>query len=299
MREATRSGVDYLHTVTELLQRQRQAHPTYGIYQAAELQFWWARPRVTDDLDQLFWFDDDGRPVAAAVLNDFSQQGSLVYSEPMLCVFTLPDASTDMITTAVERALGHAAGLGFRTVEIEVATDDVVLQQLLTERAGAMKEPAVVEAWLDIDQRQAVTDLAEGYALRSRAEMDGEHHMAHETGEAFEERLQQGSLYRADLDLLVLDPTGELAAQAMLWFDPTTSIGVVEPVRTLDEHQGRGLSRHLLTSGLERLAELGVDRVSIGWEPDNEISGHLYRSIGWVPGVATDLWSCPTAPPDI
>ena len=297
MRETTRSGIDYLQTVTELLQRQRQAHPTYGIYQAAELQFWWARPRATDDLDQLFWFDEEGRPVAAAVLNDFSQNGSLVYGEPMLCPFTLPDASAETIQTVVERALDHAASLGFATVELEVATHDEVLQRALTERGGARTEPAVVEAWLDIDQRQAVTELAEGYTLRSRAEMDGGHHLAHETGAAFEERLHQGSLYRADLDLLVVDPMGNHAAHALFWFDPTTSIGAVEPVRTLDEHQQRGLSRHLLTSGLERVAALGAERVSIGWEPDNPASGHLYRSIGWVASVATDLWSCPTARP--
>lgn len=295
MREETRSGINYLHTVTELLQRQRLAHRTHGIYQAAELQFWWGRPRVTDDLDQLFWFDNDGRPVAAAVLNDFSQSGSLVYSEPMLCLFTLPDASAETVQSVAERALEHAASLGFGAVELEVAVDDVVLSRVLTGRGGVMEGPAVVEAWLDIDQRQAVTELAEGYVLRSRAEMDGEHHMAHETGAAFEERLRQGSLYRADLDLLVVDSVGDHAAHAMFWFDPTTSIGVVEPVRTLDGHQQRGLSRHLLTAGLERLAAVGAERVSIGYEPDNPASGRLYRSIGWVPGVATDLWSCPTS----
>ena len=63
MKETTRSGIDYLSAVTELLQRQRQEHPTHGIYQSPELQFWWARPRVTDELDQLFWFDDEARPV--------------------------------------------------------------------------------------------------------------------------------------------------------------------------------------------------------------------------------------------
>ena len=98
-----------------------------------------------------------------------------------------------------------------------------------------------------------------------------------------------------DLDLLVVDSEGDHAAHALFWFDPTTSIGVVEPVRTVDAHQQRGLSRHLLTAGLARLAALGAERVSIGYEPDNPASGHLYRSVGWVPGSATDLWSCPTA----
>ena len=171
---------------------------------------------------------------AAAVLNDFSQAGSLVYSEPMLCLFTLFGTPAQTIRAVTERALEHAASLGFAAVELEVDADDDVLAQVLTDCGGVMREPAVIEAWLDIDERPDVSDLADGYELRSRNEMDGEHHMAHETGAAFEQRLQQGSLYRSDLDLLVIDASGEHAAHALFWFDPTTSIAVVEPVRTLD-----------------------------------------------------------------
>ena len=38
----------YLAAVTELLQRIRGAHPTKGLFEAADLQWWWRAPRSTD-----------------------------------------------------------------------------------------------------------------------------------------------------------------------------------------------------------------------------------------------------------
>ncbi|MDH3261465.1 MAG: hypothetical protein OEM84_10910 [Acidimicrobiia bacterium] len=68
MREEHRVGIYYLEAVTALLRRVRTAHPTKGLYQAAELQWWWSIPRRTDSLGQLLWFDDEGRPEAAAIM---------------------------------------------------------------------------------------------------------------------------------------------------------------------------------------------------------------------------------------
>ena len=49
LREEHRVGLDYLEAVTALLQRIRGAHPTAGLYEAADLQWWWAdaAPRPT------------------------------------------------------------------------------------------------------------------------------------------------------------------------------------------------------------------------------------------------------------
>ncbi len=68
MREELLVGVDYLDAVTTLLQRVRNAHPTKGLYEAAELQWWWSVPRSTDSLGQLFWFADEGRPKPRSLL---------------------------------------------------------------------------------------------------------------------------------------------------------------------------------------------------------------------------------------
>lgn len=111
-----------------------------------------------------------------------------------------------------------------------------------------------------------------------------------------EERLQQTSLYRSDLDLVVHDAQGNVAAYGLFWYDPTTATGLVEPMRTENDHQRRGLARHVLTAGVDLLANVGAERIKIVYDPDNPASGHLYRSVGFEPHRHTDMLAGPTTP---
>jgi RNA polymerase primary sigma factor len=76
-------------------------------------------------------------------------------------------------------------------------------------------------------------------------------------------------LYRPGLDLLVLAPDGDVAAYALFWFDPVSATGLVEPMRTDDSHQRRGLARHLLAAGIERRLQAGARSVKLRYRPDN------------------------------
>ena len=55
-------------------------------------------------------------------------------------------------------------------------------------------------------------------------------------------------------------------------------------MRTEEEHQNRGLARHILTAGIERLVAAGCTRIKITYMDDNPTSNHLYRSAGFQPG---------------
>jgi hypothetical protein len=91
-----------LEAVTALLQRVRSAHPTAGLYEAADLQWWWSqRPRSTDNLPQLFWFDHLGRPQAAVIATDSPLRTQL---DPMV----MPDATPDWAAHVIECGLAHA-----------------------------------------------------------------------------------------------------------------------------------------------------------------------------------------------
>jgi ribosomal protein S18 acetylase RimI-like enzyme len=284
--------------VTTLLQRVRNAHPTKESFQAAEVQYWWSRPHPTDTLGQLFWFDDTGRPEAAVVATEFGEGASLVYDKITVLIVTMPDASDDWVRHVIGRGLDYLAELGIEAIDLEVDRADDIRRSLLIDRGFTVKGEAVIQCWLDADARPPISPLPNGYRLAARRDlMSRSHHMATPQRAGFEERLNQLSLYRNDLDLVILDRHDEPAAYALFWNDPATSTGVVEPVRTLDEHQGRGLSRHLLTSGIDRLADAGARRISIAYGPDNEISGHLYRSIGFVPHCRTELLTGPTRSP--
>jgi len=296
LREEQRAGLDYLSTVTTLLQRVRAAHPTIGLYEAAEMQWWWGVRRPTDSFPQLFWIDEAGRPEAAVTVTDFSNNAtSALYGDPTIVVTVMPGATVDWVEHVVERGLAHVAGHGIGTVELEVDQADAVQRDLLFARGFEVKGDGLVECWIDADARPEVSALHDGYRLVPRADTEGRaHHMADDRRPELEERLRQTSLYRPDLDLAVYDSNDDVAGYGMFWYDPVSSTGVVEPMRTHDAHRQRGLARHILTAGLDLLAAAGAARISIGYEPDNPASGHLYRSVGFEQHQRTDLMAGPT-----
>ena len=56
--EVRAAGLEYLTLVTELLQQARLTDPDAGLWEAADLQWWWRTPRPSDSIDQLFWIDE-------------------------------------------------------------------------------------------------------------------------------------------------------------------------------------------------------------------------------------------------
>ena len=60
-------------------------------------------------------------------------------------------------------------------------------------------------------------------------------------------------------------------------------------MRTEADHQRRGLARHVLTTGIDRLTKAGATRIKICFEPDNPASSHLYLSVGFEPVRQTDV----------
>ena len=294
MRERHLVGIHYLESATWLLQRVRKVHPTKGLYEAADLQWWWRTPRSTDNLPQLFWFDHLGRPVAAAIATDW---GDAIALAPIV----MPDATPDWVAHVIERGLAHASGSGFEAVDLEVDRADHALRDVLVGHGFGIEEDAtdgssaslsVVESWLAADARPEISPLHEGYRLSTRFDtMLRPHHMIDRGGPDVETRLRQTSLYRSDLDLLVLDSRDSVAAYGLFWFDPETATGLVEPMRTEDDHQRRGLARHILTAGVDLLAEAGAVRIKICFEPANRASKGLYLDVGFEPVRETAVFS--------
>ncbi len=281
------SGLDYLAMITRLTQRCRAAHPTEGLYEAADFQWWWRKERRSDTIPQLFWLDDAGDPVAAAPITDWGERASI---DPIL----LPGSPAALHATVAETGLAHAKAQGYDTVSLEVDPEDKALARTLLARGFSSEHATFAEAWLAPGIRPAVSALAEGYTLWSRAEaVDQPYHNVFNTPD-MERRLNETSLYRADLDLVVTHESGDVAGYGLFWFDPTLAIGMVEPMRTVDAHQRRGLARHIIAEGINRLFELGAERVKICWEPDNDAAVNLYRGIGFEPVRITDSYSGPT-----
>ncbi len=268
--------------MTSLLQRNRSTHPTAGLYEAADFQWWWRMPRPTDELPQLFWFDRLDRPEAALIATHWGDRVALD-------AVTMPDATADWIARVIDRGLEHAEECRFdTTLAVEVGGTDDAQREAWVRHGFAVDEGGVVESWITADARPSVSPLHGGYRLANRVDSrQHPHHMIRRNRADVEERLRQTSLYRPDLDLVIYDDSDGVAAYGLFWYDPSTATGLVEPMRTEDEHQRRGLARHVLTAGLDLLAKAGAQRVKICYEPDNPASSTLYLDVGFAPDRET------------
>ena len=270
-----------LTEVTALLQRARQHHPTKGLWEAADLQWWWRTPRITDDQPKLFWHDEHG-PVAAAVATDWGSTTGLE-------VIALPSVEASLLREVFEGALGLATDLA--SAEMLVDDEDEALIGLL-KGTGFHPLSMDLTAWIGAAAVPKVSGLADGYSLHSRASNTStDYHYARRNGPEAEDRLRQTSLYRPDLDLFVVDHQGEVVAYGLFWYDLATGVGFVEPMRTEQPHQGRGLACHVLSTGIRKLVAAGSERVKVSYEADNGSAVALYLGAGFEPTMTCSVWS--------
>jgi GNAT superfamily N-acetyltransferase len=288
MQEQHRTGIHYLEAATTLLHRVRSIHQTAGLLEAADLHWWWRTPRLTDSSPQLFWFDQAGRPEAAVIATDW---GDGIALDPIV----MPNTAPDWIAHVIERGLAHASEFGFGAVDFVVDRADQVMRKVMVSHGFAMEQEdklTVVDAWLDVGARPPVSSLHKGYRLCSRLDTSQRpHHMISRNGPNLEARLQQTSLYRPDFDLFVLDDHECVAAYGLFWLDLDTATGLVEPMRTENDHQQLGLARHILTTGIDLLARAGAARIKLCFKPENAAAKALYLSAGFNPDKQTTVFS--------
>ena len=258
MAELQARGREAVELATRLLQRVRLADPAAGIWEAADVQWWWRTPRASDDAPQSFRLDDEG-PVAAVLATEFRGRWQV---DPIGALMS-------------DHVAGAIARLG--AVEVPVRDDDEALLELV-RAAGLVPGEHSAVAWMDAGDRPAA-ELPDGFVLVHRAEPRGPHPMRGRNGESVEDRLRQCSLYEPWLDLAVETEDGEVAGYSLYWFDPVTKVGLLEPMRVEEPFQRRGLARAMIAAGLERLAQRGAERMKVGYSTD--AAGALYAGCGF------------------
>jgi mycothiol synthase len=99
----------------------------------------------------------------------------------------------------------------------------------------------------------------------------------YDTDWSWYQNIQKAPLYRRDLDLVAIDPSGEVAAFTTIWYDDVIRCGYFEPVGCMPEHQRRGLASSLLCEGMRRLKTMGaVQAQTAGGTPH---ANGLYQSV--------------------
>ena len=289
MRQEMLRGRARLEAVTALLHRVRRDDALSGIWEAADPQWWWRKPRASDDVATPVWFDEADQPVAAALLTWWPHAW-------WLDIIRLPGLplSLDDLAAPAWAALERLPGSPL--IEALVPVADAELGAWFAGRGFTVAGESW-SGWLAAANRPAVRALPAGYALVDRAVRGGdvapEHPMVDRNGPDVEARLRQTSLYDPHLDLAALAPDGSVAGYALFWNDPVTGVGMVEPVRVEDAHSGRGVGYAMISAGLDRLARAGATRLKVGWE--SERAGELYTRLGFT-DVETFLTYQRTAP---
>src|SRR5436189_1912362 len=194
--EVRASGLEYLTLATQLLQRARLADAEAGLWEAADLQWWWRTPRRSDSIDHVFWIDDVG-PVAAVLLTDWGRAWGC---DPIV----VPGVSTVTLSTVWARALGAMDAVGGEAVEVLARDDDAELQGLLADAGFVADDERSGITWMNAQDRPDVAARPEGFALVDRGqETTRPHPMRRRSGEGVEARLMQCSLYDPGLDLAI------------------------------------------------------------------------------------------------
>jgi hypothetical protein len=85
------------------------------------------------------------------------------------------------------------------------------------------------------------------------------------------QELQRAPDYRKDLDLVVVDPSGEYVACCIVWIDEHNKFARLEPVGSIV----LGMGREVVMEGLRRAAALGMERSYM------ESGMRFYQTIGF------------------
>ena len=253
-----------------------------GVWEAADAQWWSREERATDRDGQLFWLDEAGEPTAALIATDFGAS-----TQCDVLVAGASDAETD---SAWACALDRAEALRQRDVVVELllAADSSAGARILARAGYQPTGEEIIASWLEAARTPPVSPLAAEYRLHSWADNPARSHpLVPRNGADVAARLARCSLYRPDLDLRVEAPDGEVAGYGLFWADPVTGVGLVEPMRTEEHHQRRGIARHILTSGLGRLAAAGCTRLKVSSDID------LYLGAGFKPATVATIYAPP------
>jgi RimJ/RimL family protein N-acetyltransferase len=270
----TTAGEEYLRLTTETLQSIRLGHPTTGVWEAADLQWWWRKDQHPDPARQSFWVQD-GSPVAGAVLSDWGDRLSLDLLVPERGRTEL----LDLMEPVARQMTDNAGGV---PLEMVVRDDDPVMIALSTRLRFKPSAEAGADAWLAPAHAPPQAPLPERFTIGSRDEFsEREHPTAARNGPHVAQRLEECGLYQQSLDLAIYGPDQEVAAYGLFWADPVTEVGLVEPIRTNDEFQRRGLGSALLRAGMTRLVDRGCTRIKVTYLLDNEASRRLYAGCGF------------------
>lgn len=286
-------GRERLELMTRVSQRARLADPVGGVWETADLQWWWRKWRPTDELWVPVWSDQTGPCAAISVMDcpgrshadraGRSDGAGVGGAQWQVDLFLVPETIDlqEMWSALVELLAQHRPAL----TEIAAREDDSALIDRLTAGGFTPVGDPSTNMWMDSANRPPVVGPPEGFRIVDRASSPTG---GHPIGSDIEARLRECSLYDPTLDLAVIAPDGQVAGYGLFWADSVTGVGMLEPMRVHDAYQRQGLAKALLASGLDRLANAGIRRIKVTFA---RYAGHdLHASGAFTSSGSARMW---------
>lgn len=272
------AGRGYLERVTTFLSACRSRAPLAGMWDVADLHWWWRDDAYREPSKQLFWEEDD-QTLGMLLLSD---------SFATFDYEVMPGYETSAGASALfAEGLVWLGRLEQSAAEPSFfVRDDHLAFQTLAHDAGFHASGATyVQTVQDLHGARWEAQVPEGFVVRPLKEADlveGRPPVLRISAARFE-RVTQTPSYRRDFHLVVVSSRGDVAAECICWWDEANAIGVFEPVETAEAYRRRGVGKALLQEGVRRLAERGVRWAKVSHNNDNPAAARLYASVGFTP----------------
>jgi len=246
--------------------------------------------------DVFIWETGDGR--IAAVLNPEGRGEAFLQVDPRLRTWELEE---EMIGVAEERLAAPTLD-GRRRVRVWANERDEVRQAILMRRGYTKGDWPEYKRRRPLDRPIPEAKPAPGYTVRALGDVEELPARSWASWRAFHpdepdedyegwewyQNIQRIPLYRRDLDIVAVAPSGVFAAFCTVWYDDVTRTGYFEPVGTAPEHQRRGLGKAVMCEALRRLKRVGGTLATVGGY--TTAANALYVSVMSAEHVLSEPW---------
>ena len=213
-----------------------------------------------------------------------------VFVQPELCDSTwATDVNIWMEAKSAEmaRKQGHT-----HLLRMNVAETDKHLREHLRGRGFQHIPEDMLAMRLSLEHELPQPILPHGYVLRPVEEINAvsraaAQHAAFQSVKPLQDYFQIYSHFMASqgypkgCDFAVIAPDGCVAAFCIVWPDPVSGIGQIEPVGTHPDFQRKGLGRAVMLAGMHHLQSLEMRSVRICVLTDNPAAFKVYESLGF------------------
>jgi GNAT superfamily N-acetyltransferase len=289
-------GGQYLESVTNLLIRIRAEEPLGGPWDAADLQ-WWSRSGHYNDPERLRFWSAPDEPISVCAL--FPTVRSTI---AFTCLWTTAarDIAFKEILPTVLSKVQRIARDGRLTVDIEALDTDIEWRQFLECHGFQLASGGSTQAAVPTSNAKGQPWTGTGLAILDATQHTSEdpHPLERRLGAGIRRRLLACSLYRPELDLSVRTAEGDVVAYCICWVDPTNRFAMLEPMRTEQAWQRRGLGTALIAEQSRRLLGLGIHTLKVNYATDNSAAGQLYARSQFVARFRRLLYRWQQAPGD-